>query len=180
MKLYFKYPLLLTIAFLMSLSIVSCSDKDDDEPIKIWDYYPIEMMVRVSDANGNDLLAPDKENPLLSTIYISYDGEDYQLDAANEPQKAPSRYIMPSWLGCNLVYNKVLSAYCVAIGEWDAFDSDGMVDFYVGDRHHVLSFTNEVIPVNNKGEYNFTRKYYQDFTLVSEGGSVGVYDIVIR
>ena len=179
MKHYFKYPLLLTIAFLMSLSIVSCSDKDDD-PMKVWDYYAIEMMVRVSDANGNDLLAPDVENPLLSTIYISYDGEDYQLDAANEPQKAPSRHYEPIWRGCNLVYNEVLSAYCVAIGEWDAFDSDGMVDFYVGDRHHVLSFTNEVIPHNNKGEYNFTRKYYQDFTLVSEGGPVGVYDIVIR
>ena len=158
--------IVLFASLLMSLSIVSCSDKDDD-PMKVWDYYAIEMMVRVSDANGNDLLAPDVENPLLSTIYISYDGEDYQLDAANEPQKASSRHYEP--------------AYCVAIGEWDAFDSDGMVDFYVGGRHHVLSFTNEVIPVNNKGEYNFTRMYYQDFTLISEGKTpVGVYDIVIR
>lgn len=56
MKHDFKYPLLLTVAFLMSLSVVSCSDKDDDDDILIWDYYPIEMMVRVCDANGNDFI----------------------------------------------------------------------------------------------------------------------------
>lgn len=52
--------IVLFASLLMSLSIVSCSDKDDD-PMKVWDYYAIEMMVRVSDANGNDLLAPDVE-----------------------------------------------------------------------------------------------------------------------
>lgn len=176
---YFKVFLLPLMAGLLSLGSISCSDDDDD--VRIWDYYAIEMMVRVSDADGNDLLVPDDENTLLSTIYITYDGEDYRLDAANGLQKASSRHYEPVWRGCYLDYNEVLSAYCVAIGEWDAFDRDGMVDFYVGGQHHILSFTNEVIPVDNKGEYDFMRKFYKDFTLVSEGETpFGVYDIVIR
>lgn len=172
------YIVLLT-SLLLSLGCISCSDDDDD--VRIWDYYPIEMMVRVSDADGNDLLVPDDENTLLSTIYITYDGEDYRLDAANEPQKVSSRAIMPFWYGCVLDYNEVLSAYCVVIGQWDAFNRDGMVDFYVGGQHYMLSFTNDVIPVDNKGEYDFMRKFYKDFTLVSEGETpFGVYDIVLR
>ncbi|MDL2320574.1 hypothetical protein LJC45_05535 [Alistipes sp. OttesenSCG-928-B03] len=96
--------------FLASLFVVLTSAGCDDGIAPnngncdmIWDFAPMELMWRISDTDGNNLLDPDFDGNILDRdIVVKYkygnDTEHHMQPIAQEPDDATRAY-MPYWSG---------------------------------------------------------------------------------
>ena len=62
---------LLFISLLCVAGFTACDDSGSDD--MIWDFAPIELYIAVQDAQGNDLLNPEKDVPISQTkAYLAH------------------------------------------------------------------------------------------------------------
>lgn len=90
-----RRPSLLLLLTLVAslLSFTSCEEDDD----MIYDYMPVEVMVHIQDAEGNNLLSPTVAGNLRGKKIVAlYEGEEYEL---NWDSAEPSRYYLPFFKG---------------------------------------------------------------------------------
>lgn len=94
----FKLTFLRALTLLFPIFLLSsCGDDDDDI---IWDMAPVNVMVYIQDANGNNLLSPSVPGNLQGKKIVAiYEGQEYELnwEATNQ-----TRYYMPHFSGLTL------------------------------------------------------------------------------
>lgn len=96
----------------------ACSD-DNPSGVRcdmIWDFYPMNITFKVSDAGGHDLLDPEYDKNILEDISVKYRGNTYVVD---EPGDTPfTRAYMPHWHGLHTRYSKDEECLLLYFGEF--------------------------------------------------------------
>lgn len=89
--------------------MVILSGCDKEEEGKIIDWYPVNLYIKVTDAQGTDLLNPDNPNNMIEGTTITFKGKTYEAsrecydsDPAFRPQKMMTRMYMPTMYGLQL------------------------------------------------------------------------------
>lgn len=96
---------------LFALSITSCQN-DDNGSDSIWDVYPLNFYIYVSDASGNNLLSEDYTGNILDQdIKIIFDRMEFPLGV--DMNDVYTRYYMP------YMYGLQLSSERLVFGEFD-------------------------------------------------------------
>ncbi|MDE6410584.1 MAG: hypothetical protein K2K81_10150 [Muribaculaceae bacterium] len=126
----FKLTFLRALTLLVPIFLLcSCGDDDDDDDI-IWDMAPVNVVVNIQDAAGNNLLSPSVPGNLQGKkIVAEYQGEEYELnwDASDR-----TRYYMPFFSGLTLQSGYTLSGdhlvpdqnkNYLSFGEFDGADN---------------------------------------------------------
>lgn len=92
-----KLSFLRVLTFLIPIfSLCSCGDDDDI----IWDMAPVDVMINIQDAIGNNLLSPSVAGNLQGKkIVAEYQGQEYELNWYSSDR---SRYYMPFFSGLTL------------------------------------------------------------------------------
>lgn len=76
-----KQIIMALVAVLPLTFMVSCSDDDDgDGPEKgvMWDIYPVDIIIDIVDAQGNNLLDPDVPGNIVGQeLTVDYEGKTY-------------------------------------------------------------------------------------------------------
>ena len=89
----FRIPIL-SISILL---LFSCCNNNDDI---IWDMCPVDITIKIKDANGNNLLSPSVPGNIRGKkIVAEYQGQEYEL---NWDEPYPSRYYRPFFYGLTL------------------------------------------------------------------------------
>ena len=91
---------------LLAAIVVMCGCRADMEV----DWYPVDIMIYVQDADGNDLLNPDNENFLGTKVEAEWLDKRYTY---THPQ---TRAYMPMWNGLTLQRNNK-GRYYLKLGE---------------------------------------------------------------
>lgn len=134
---------------------------EDDPSYNDWlvDYNPIQFVITVCDAEGNDLLNSTTPNALsLADIKMLYNGEIYTLN--NE--EVATRAYMPTFYGLKLVGSEVRRE--LWIGEFagdEFFDNiDITIDWGDGTSNTITLYNKIVAPFD--GETHIDRRFYLD------------------
>ncbi|MBQ5727120.1 MAG: hypothetical protein IIV58_06630 [Alistipes sp.] len=134
---------------------------EDDPSYNDWlvDYNPIQFVIMVCDAEGNDLLNSSTPNALsLADIKMLYNGEIYTLN--NE--EVATRAYMPTFYGLKLVGSEVRRE--LWIGEFagdEFFDNiDITIDWGDGTSNTITLYNKIVAPFD--GETHIDRRFYLD------------------
>lgn len=115
---------LLLMTIMMGLS--GCNNDD-----VIWDIYPANIIVKIVDEEGQNLLDPDVEgNRVGCPMSMTYDGETYSAIWDREELNRESRYYMASFRG--LIWEGILdssspASHKLSFGEFQG-DTDHTID----------------------------------------------------
>lgn len=92
-KFWFMFVAILSM---MSVWLSSCKD---DEGLVIWEYYPLEVIMKITNVNGDNLIS--EEGSLYGKDFkMIFDGKDYPVDWKADPK---SRTILADFYG--LIYD---------------------------------------------------------------------------
>lgn len=146
-----KTRYLLLGAILLSLCcFTSCNDNenlDEPDPDVIWDIYPFNINIEVTDAEGNDLLNPETENSIANQgIKMIYRNKTYKKDSLVTDEQ--TRDILVRFYGLQ-TYQRKDGSYLLAIGEFY-----GNRDY---DNEYIILDWNDATP---KDTITFSHKFW--------------------
>ena len=164
------------ITLLIAVVLSGCGE----EALPVYDFAPIIFNIQIKDAEGTDMLDPEKEESFLNDLTVSYAGEAYSIE---KPGKGETREYIPMFYGLRL--DKYWSTksfsttgnWCLKFGEFDGSSdvTDLTIDLSPGnDKHINLSYTNMVTWVN--GRPNIFRRFFVDGKeLTDDAGCMGCF-----
>ena len=146
-----KTRYLLLGAILLSLCcFTSCNENenlDEPDPDVIWDIYPFNINIEVTDAEGNDLLNPETENSIANQgIKMIYRNKTYKKDSLVTDEQ--TRDILVRFYGLQ-TYQRKDGSYLLAIGEFY-----GNRDY---DNEYIILDWNDATP---KDTITFSHKFW--------------------
>ncbi len=169
--------LIILLGITLSFAVVSCEsnggkenieDNTGDNPSEVpddpWadyivDYYPIEFVVSVCDAEGNDLLNSASPNAInLDSIKMLYNGEEYTLNEEHSSTRAYEAY----FYGIKIVYDITNEKYELWIGEFNGDEFFDNIDITIdwGDgRSDILTLYNKILAPYD-GDFHIDRRFY--------------------
>lgn len=128
--------------------------KDDSEMLE-WDVAPVEVIIRVVDAQGNDLLNPNTPGTIAhNKITAEYEGKNYEMDTvANKP-----RAILPIFYGLYCEKPKTSDEYLLYFGELDGaetFQKEVTIDWKDGTKDviTILNVWKVIDPYSKNGVF---------------------------
>ncbi|MDE6497697.1 MAG: hypothetical protein K2L21_03450 [Muribaculaceae bacterium] len=126
-----KIKLWLPVLTLVIAAIVSCSESDSSDII--WDFVPVEMIVKVHNAAGANLLDADTPGNILGEdISITYNGKNYDLVPTEPGRLWPGR-----WYGIFLKEDADGESY-IYIGEFSGHDGYILCELHIGENVYDL------------------------------------------
>lgn len=85
------------------------------------DVTPVEIIIRVTDAHGNDLLNPNTSGTIFyNKISAIYKGKVYSMDTSYMNK---SRYLMPTFYGLKWQKSDYKDEYLLYFGEFDGTEN---------------------------------------------------------
>ncbi len=104
---------------IMALTLLSCEKINNDG--KVWDIYPVVVTVQVVNTGGTDLLNPDNQNSLDSSIIKAvYKGLEYKCNKGLA--QANTKAYLPHFYGLRMQKNPI-GKYFLLFGEFDGAKS---------------------------------------------------------
>ncbi len=109
--------MLVVVLAMMSVGLSSCKD---DEGLVIWEYYPLKVIIKITNVNGDNLIS-EGGSLYGKDFKMIFDGKDYPVDWNADPK---GRYILPDFYG--LIYdptesdNQLYNEPILKFGELDA------------------------------------------------------------
>lgn len=181
-------PVILLLALISLIVFPSChsaeEEKEEHCPFD-WDAYPIELIIKVVNEAGQDIL--DKsvtDNILNEKMTLTIDRLTTEV-AMSKPYNSVgmSRTYLPTWYGAYIwQIDGDEKYYCIVIGEFDgALNGRRSMDLTLCGQKYELSFTNSVTYDGKNQKHNFDRCFYLDGKLIQSGGSpIGTYIITLN
>lgn len=163
------------------LLLCSCRDDGDDGNI-IRDMQPVNVMVHIQDASGNNLLSPSVTGNLEGKEIVAiYEGQEYELnwEATNQ-----TRYYMPHFSGLTLRSGYIQSGDSfvpdqsknyLSFGEFDgAAHQDISISLYIEGYpdpwdisvSHQIKWNGNRPKVTNTATLNGNNTPYDDITII--------------
>ncbi len=171
-----KTKLTSLLVALVAFALASCSS--DDEPDNsglIVDYVPIDMVISVVDADGNNLLDPsNSRNILAEPMTLTYQGEITEVKIFPEryPQadREESRHIPAFWNGAAVKTPDFMSeGIYLVVGDWDVHTTEASVVITIRGVDYEFSFKNSYKKNKKTGIYDFDRNFYMNGKLADRG-----------
>ena len=170
-----KRLLIILLGITLSFAIVGCGKENENEntvnnpndtpndipdsPMYEVDYYPIEFVVSVCDAEGNDLLDSASPSAInLGGIKMLYNGEEYTLNEEHSSTRAYEAY----FYGIKIEYDTTNEKYELWIGEFNGDEFFDNIDITIdwGDgRSDILTLYNKIVAPYD-GEAHIDRRFY--------------------
>ncbi|MGM9740043.1 MAG: hypothetical protein ACI3ZP_05510 [Candidatus Cryptobacteroides sp.] len=135
------------ILAILLLSLCSCA--------KIIDWVPITFKVRVQDAQGNDLLDPEKDNSWLIGTTISFRGIIVEIDEESIAYPR-TKYLPAIYEGLRL--EKGSDYYYLAFGEFDGgsnYDNENLYLNWPDGSHNVITYKRKIHQVRVRADEVF-------------------------
>jgi hypothetical protein len=146
--------------------IINDDDKNDILSDLVWDMCPIDFMVMVEDAQGNDLLDSVRTDNILDKITVSYLGEDYSVQ--KDYPYAHTRVYVPRFRG--LVFGKKMwgtnksdnDRYMLDFGEFDGGENVNLreIKLDMGDGNILTLAYKNSFKWNSNSEPDVDRTFY--------------------
>ncbi|MDE5869985.1 MAG: hypothetical protein K2H18_07110 [Muribaculaceae bacterium] len=167
------------IALLPLMWLTSCNNEDD---VIIWDMYPVNVMIHIQDADGNNLLSPNFNGNILGKKIVAiYQGKEYELEWDNNNK---TRYYAPSFTGLTLKqgYSETEEGYepdpnkqYLNFGEFDGAENQNITlllriedvseNWDISVRHNI-KWKGNTPKVTNTATLNGEKVSYDNITII--------------
>ena len=173
-----KIRLLTIMLSLFLLCFVSCDNEKEDvlnpeedsqeqpdnepDPDIIFDIFPIELGISVTDKQGQNLLEPETEGNILnSKMYIIVNEKEYEVGMERPEQPywpdPFTRSLPAEWYGAFIAptfwttdsEDPDFSFNRLWIGEFDGLDDEDKVELYLDGHQFEITITNKMIDWSN-------------------------------
>lgn len=171
------------LGLMLALLLGACGKKGENPEPPIVDFTPINLVIEVLDADGNDLVNPNHPNTIVkSSVRAEIEGKFFELrswvDAreSRKPTKDVLRYYLPMWYGLSYAEQRAEGRpWVLVIGEFDGSESiTREVKLHWEDgTTSLLKYSNSV-RLNAKGFHSIERHYYLDGVEVQPDKKTGV------
>ena len=178
---------LLLCCLLTTCLFTACSSEDDEQnDFRIWDIYPIEFKIFITDSEGNDLLDSTYQYNIINEVSASYQGEVYPLKKYPDSyyRKATTRVYVPHFEGLLLkrYWNSMTYTYGnfeMVFGEFDGTENvdKRQIILHLPDSYQVrLSYKNSYKWISNDdGPQKNTQFFLDDQELKDNAGVRGTF-----
>lgn len=149
-------------AIALTVAITSCDNNDEPDDSMIWDLVPVEALIYVNNAIGDDLLSNETEGNLLGqTASLIFEGDTTHYVLKPMSYDSESRYFFAQFRGIEIFENVYQQHWCLHIGDWPGEDS-GTYDMQliIAGQTHSIKIINNYKWKNNKPQIK--REHYLD------------------
>ena len=175
--------------FLLTTCLFAACSSDDDEQRddRIWDIYPIEFEIFITDSEGNDLLDSTYQNNIINEVSASYQGEVYPLKKYPDRyyyMEATTRMYVPHFEGLLLkrYWNSMTYTYGnfeMVFGEFDGMENVDKreIILHLPNSYQVrLSYKNNFKWKSNGDPQKNTQFFLDDQELKDNAGTRGYFN----
>ena len=172
-------------AIIMMLGVcffAACDNEENDDVI--WDIYPINLYIYITDSEGHDLLDSTYQDNLINDITVSYQGETYPVTTLREYYEThngntETRYYMTSFYGLIMCSAEQSARSYLVFGEFrgdENVDKREIILNFPDGRQAVLSYKNSYKTKSN-GTPIINRSFYLDGQeLKDDSGKEGTFN----
>ena len=167
-----------TIIMMLAVCFVAACDNEEDKGL-VWDIYPIDLEIFITDSEGHDLLDSTFQDNLVKDITVSYQGETYPVMTLDEYNENTRAY-MAHFSGLILHQNRnALRNFGLVFGEFSGEESVDKREITLNlpdGRQAILSYKNSYKTKSN-GKPIINRSFYFDGQeLKDDYGKHGIYN----
>lgn len=159
------------LGLMLALLLGACGKKGENPEPPIVDFTPINLVIEVLDADGNDLVNPNHPNSIVkSSVRAEVEGKFFDLQSSSyayenrKPTPEALRAYLPMWYGLSYAEQRAEGRpWVLVIGEFDGSESiTREVKLHWEDgTTSLLKYSNKV-EYNAKGYPKVERHYYLD------------------
>ena len=158
------------IAMALSMGFTSCNKDKDEDVFYISDMTPLEVLMVVQNAEGQNLLDPNTPNNFVGdTIVAEWMGDKYVADTLRYMQTRVNPGYMHGLVYVRTEADSVPALYFGSVSGHESYDDTPITIHWPDSSKDVISITASYKWNRKEGSYDVVRVFKLNGNVVSEG-----------